>query len=857
MSYLPPVLFDWIRSQTRNFNDLRQAGYSFIGQEIQDRADPNYPVPVAYGLVRIEGHVPFITTKLNDSRTLYMVILLAEGQCGNVYRVLVDGAQIDFGSSVTPLPHNTIVFPVIGNKYRPGTAESHKYAAFEYIDGRAGNVQSNLLKEIYPGATIPPVQFDNCAYMVCRFVLPSINIGGPPLFTDQPRVTVDFFGTQTVNVSTWNGTSFSATKISGYNPVDHLFDYLTNTRYGPGIPQSQLNIASFKTVSDYISATTVKQSSTDNTAQPYLMASGVLDTSQGIRSCLEELKDPWGFIFHYTNGKYQLDIESKNDTYVDIGTGQIIGTVNVSKGGQDMRFNSIKIEYQDVLNNFVSRSAIEPQPNPNLANVYLAQDAGLPRQSNIKFAMIPFEWQARQLARKTLLRSRDQNVYQFTLSREGFQFSVGDIIRVNSSVPALTNELMRILRMRINNDFLVELECVKHNNSYYPPYTDINYTTGAPNLVFQPTQPVASAPALPPANTDVKPAPGSTGAQPSPNTSVVLPVTYGITMQQIRNNFVTPSLVSASVAWPFLGPGAGGTLPNGNEDWYPGRIFLTRKIVSGKTVTIYGNNPVISGQDLVYTIDSNFDFCLSTESTTNKVQGLLGGCDHVAGNLYDSLPKIYTWRQCPVVTYRVHENTQAGITNANNGKYKNAEYLLFFYSFNFNGTDVIGWQRQAGAGRIETYLTRFQADGNVTKIVNDGSKATLVPWRELLSIMPKMYWNASTAGFNGGSYGKIINQDGTSCLQWVLNPVSPTQLPIIPCVTPTPWRHSGQAAYNTATPANITYYIYHVGAGTIPEPIGSVIGTNNLARNYGTPVINAVRSTAIFRTAFNNNTLNI
>lgn len=857
MSYLPPVLFDWIRSQTRNFNDLRDAGYTFIGQEIQDQADPNYPVPVAYGLVRIEGHIPFITTKLNDSRTLYMVVLLAEGQCGNVYRVLVDGAQINFGTTATPLPHNTITFPQIGDKYRPGTAESAKYAAFEYIDGRSGNVQSNLLKEIYPGATQPPIQFEDCAYLVCRFVLPSINIGGPPLFTALPRVTVDLFGTQTVNVSTWNGTNFSATKVSGYNPVDHLFDYLTNTRYGPGIPQSQISVSSFKTVADYITATTVKQNSTDTNAQPYLMSSGVLDTSRGIRACLEELKDPWGFIFHYTNGKYQLDIESKNSSYTDIGVGQIVSDIAVSKGGQDLRFNSIKVEYVDALNNFATRSVIEPTPNALIANTYLAQDGNLPRQNTLKFTMVPFDWQAQQLARKTLLRSREQNVYQMTLSRQGFQFTVGDIIRVTSEVPSLTNELMRILRIRIDNDFLVSIECIKHSDTFYPPYTDINYATGAPNLVFQPTSATAAPIALPPANTDVKPTPGSPGGQPTPGTTAVLPVTYGITMSQIRNNFAQPSLTSASVGWPFLGAGPGGTLPNGNEDWYAGRIYLTRKTVAGKTVTAYGNNPVIDGQDLVYTINSNFEFCLTTQTTTNKSQGLLGSIDHVAGSLYDSLPQIYTWRQCPVVTYRVHANTQAGITDSNNGKYKNASYLLFFYTFKIGTTDVIGWQRHAGNGVIETYLVRFQALATVQKIVNNGSKPVEIPWRDLLGLMPKMYWSPSPDNFNGGSYGAINNQDGTSCLQWVLNTVSPTALPIIPCITPMPWRNSNAAAYNTATAENITYYIFHVGSGTIPEPIGSVVGTNNLATNYGTPTLNRLAYLNKFRLAFNNNTLQI
>lgn len=817
MTFIPQIPNDWLKKQNQQLLESENRGGKFVGVEVQRDFEPETPVPVIYGFQRIEGPIIYLSTKYGDSNILYMVVSLGEGQCGVINRLFVDNTPVNLlnaGTTNAILTHNTITYPNSPDRLRPSGNISDILAAFEYMDGRPTQGVSNLLKEIYAPATSPsPPRYSNLAYLVCKFVYRA------GVFRDLPRITVDMFG-RTV-------TQFGTSVL---NPVNQLYDYLTDTRYGAGIAAADIDNTSFQSVYTYLETNRVKQVPAD-TGWSILPSHLTLDTSQTVLDNVNVFLTDFGFLLNYYGGKYRLTIEGKNNSEGTITDSMIVSEITVTKPSSDDKFNSFAVDYTDVANNFVKTSAVFPISGLFTLNVFENQDNGRKRQGRVDARGIGYYWTALSHAKKLFYKSRNQDTYTFTCVKEAYRYTVGDVITLSTTIPSITNELMRIIEMKMNEDFTISITAVKHSNDWYPPFAgDTPNFGGSLNGPVLPTVMPAPSPAVSQnqPTTPTQPAPGDPGGTVIVPQAPILPASPTITMNNIVQPDVTlktsPVGVGQSLqAWPNLRR----TSTTTDSNWYLGGMLKQQLLttspwatkVGNYVYTIEGSNPrFLSGTRRPVGLD--VEYCFGT-------QVLLDG--HTASKVLPpaSIIPTYTLKLAPMVTYRYQGEDANNMTiisddNPQAGQYKRQSYLLFLYTMGLttgsqSSTGQFGFQREIQGGGIEYYLGDFENSGTLQKIVPNKTPVA-VPWIELVDICPRMNYVPNPNNLQGGYYGGVDINDARTHIQWIANSpaLSLSQRPSLDVAWPLPANLT--PTLNRSSAAKITMKIFAIPDLNAPRP---------------------------------------
>ncbi len=819
MSFIPQIPNDWLESQTKLIK--QDTSREYIGIDVQLDYNPTYGIPIVYGLQRLEPPVIYLSTKFGDSNTLYAAYCLGEGQMGKVFRVYVDDNMVIIGDVNTAFNHNTISKPAPGDRLRPGVNSSDELAVFEYIDGRSGPIRSELLREVYNSQKDPPFYRDT-AYMVVRYKY------NASVFRGLPKLTVDVWG-------------IGETK----NPVSNLLDYLQNTRYGAAIAAAQIDTASFTAVSNAITTNLVKYSATDTNGEPFLQNNITLDPTQTIQNNINLLTNSFGLIFYYANGKYRLALEGRDNSYTDITESDILDGVEIVGVNAEDKYNQFTVDYmkQDVrLNVFTMKEATEP--NATLASQYYLEDNRQLRRGRLEARAIGYGWLAQQTARKLLLKSRNQKTYRFRMVKEGYQFTVGDILRVTTSVPSLTNQLMRIVRLRVNSEFTIDLECVTHDNDFYPPFADI-YSTSTPTGIWQPPDRPAPTPIITPPNPgDPYPAPGEPGAPPPQLPPPQIFPGELWTMNTIRTPFTSLSRGSPEGAWPTL---------TGNTNFYLGHIYVQKIVNSVNWSTPLNRNTTTAFQPTSNGLTGKIDFSGYSNTVKNYSFGIQAVIDKISGLNYSSPTNtVYTFKQVPTVTFRYQDLTSAGISDVVNGKYKIQDFLIFVYTidtYTDGATKTYGWIRKNVLGSTFTYVTDLENTREVLVYVDGSSKPQKVDYFNLISQFPRMKYVRNSSGYGGGAYGEIDPGDGTTHVQIRLDNGT-GQANDVSCQLNDRlgWRHFGGLTTGTQYPVNFKIYSIADTSG-LPEYLGSCVSTNDIRVANSSGSVYASRSQTNYRLA--------
>jgi len=813
MTYIPELPNDWLNRQTKEIESKINSGVEYIGVEVQQEYNPKLGIPITYGLRRINGPIIYLTTKPTDTTTLYMAILLGEGQMGPIYRVFVDDLQVRFEAGLTagqtPLPHNTVIKPNVFDRLRPSASTNDELATFEYIDGRFGNVRSTLLGEVY--GSLGPI-YSETAYLVCKFKFREGKFSG------LPKVTVDMFGRLYTNLDgTW-GTN-------PYNPVDHLYDYMTNARYGAGIPTSQIDVAGWTTLANTINTTGVliQKGSVDTT--PFIQNSITLDPNDRISDNIKKIIDDHGLVLSYSGGKYRLTLESKTSTVTDLAESKILNSITINKSNSANRFTEYIVDYENSRSEYYSRSEREPKLDPYpKTNVYQIRDGGKKKVGRRSAPGITLQWLAQQTARKNLLKSRSQETYTFTALREAFQFTVGDVISVTATVPSLTAQKMRIIRMRVNENFEIEVTCVTHDDAFYPPFDDIFASQGAA-INFPPNKEIPSDPgSTPPIPNDPPPNPGDPGGAPVIPPAIPKPVDI-FTLDQIKTPAGELTKVAANTAWPTV---------TGNSDFYLGEIFIQRRSLTTNWSAPLARDTNTSFGPPNQGASGSLTFNAITYSSTGYYSfGVTSILDQLSGATYGQAANtIYVFKQAPMITYRRQDASSATLFNNLSGKYNNNEYLLFTYSLKVNAstqaTTQWGWQRRGDDGVMETFVADLTSSSIVTFYRAGVAKPQYIDYTELLNLMPKLRYKRNPYNLGGGSYGFIDPKDPTTHTQYPLN-ILPSATPAISAYMPDDvnWSHFGTLDRSNLF-RRFRFRIFAIKTQGLPEFIGEVASHNDV-----------------------------
>ena len=248
------------------------------------------------------------------------------------------------------------------------------------------------------------------------------------------------------------------------NPALCIRDYLTNTRYGKGLAVSAIDDVALG-----IAATKCDDSVTEYTGGAtgkLFTCNAVLDTSKTLFDNLNILLLGCRGFLPYSQGQYRLKIDGSSASQFAFTTDHIIGGISIQGESKSDKYNRVTVKFPNPDANWQPDTAIWPAAGSTEETAYLAAD-GVLLQEEIELDTITNYYQARDLARILLLRSRNGITCGIKVTSEALQLEIADVITVTHPTPAWTAKPFQVMGMQLNDDGTVDVALLEYDSTIY------------------------------------------------------------------------------------------------------------------------------------------------------------------------------------------------------------------------------------------------------------------------------------------------------------------------------------------------------------------------------------------------------
>ena len=401
----------------------------------------NEPIPVVYGRRRIGGTRVFVGTSDGSggsgTNTLNMALVLCEGQMGNLKKlyfndeVIFDGT-LTHGSSITGSND------VNGNKYE-STYE------IQYFDGRDTQTVSSVLQGSIGSSTwTNDHTLKGTAYLGIKLTFDADKYNG-----GVPLITAELNGKKLTSTADYT----SVTSGADQNPVDVLYDYLTNTRFGKGLNGTagalgKIDRSAFTSVRSDIGST--------------YKINGGLDTDIALYENIQEILDASNSMLIYTNGKYTLKARKQNETAVYTFTqDDILDSMQVQMPDKKTKKNKITVTFPDESSDYNYNENIKIVESSS----FLTADNNSVLEGRIEFNLVTNATLATNLATYKMNASRKTMVVQFEAPHVKLPVECGDIVAITNADFGFSAKLFRVLQMEITPDNTLNIVAQEYDSS--------------------------------------------------------------------------------------------------------------------------------------------------------------------------------------------------------------------------------------------------------------------------------------------------------------------------------------------------------------------------------------------------------
>jgi len=472
------------------------AAYDAESQGIKVNKQSNVEgLPIIYGQRLVGGTRVWAGTRGDDFSELYVCLAVAEGEIKGFKSIYID----DQKQSITSFPtnNNSTVSVVSGSKY---FVDGSAKAQFQFFRGTEDQTVSSLLDE--HDDWTPSHRLRGVAYVACKFtwVKPKFNekTGDQTLFNPWrgiPTILVevegkkvlsgDYSGHGTTSSNTYNN-DFESGFTYSQNPADCLLDYLRNPRYGKGLADNRIDWTAFRTAQQTCD-TTVDFGGNLNSAK-FLTCNTFLKPSDNIFQNTKKLLQTCRGFLPYTNGKYQLKIETAESTpgnLLELTDDKIIGKIQITSPDKNSKYNECHMTFSNSKKDFNSDTAIFTGSDAMKAednNETLTLTMGAPGITEKERAL--------QYAEYMVKRSRKQLQLTLQATSEAQQLVAGDLVTIthsyNTQDATTTNDITgfmfkaptsasysapnfiwRVTAQKLNYDGTVDLNLLEHQNDIY------------------------------------------------------------------------------------------------------------------------------------------------------------------------------------------------------------------------------------------------------------------------------------------------------------------------------------------------------------------------------------------------------
>ena len=413
-------------------------------------------IPVVYGERLVGGTRVFMETSGTDNTYLYMAIVMSEGEINSIEEIRVNDTAVTWASALSD-----------GTEVEVGSGDSTFFKDSESLIrvephfGSDGQSASSLLSTLSNWGSNH--KLSGLCYLALRFKW------NQDVFTGIPKVQAKIKGKKVVTLAS---NLSEQTASFSTNPAFCLLDYLRNERYGKGIPTSEIDLQSFYDASQ-VCVTQVT---------PYSGASdinifdtnAVLDTSKKIIENVRELLKGCRGYLPYTQGKYNLIIETTGTASITLTEDDIIGGYNLSSPAKNEKYNRVIVSYVNPDRNFqVDEVQFPPIDDSGLPSAdrhatMKSDDGGFLLEGRFDVGkVITSTYQAEEMAEVILRRTRDSARLSINVAFNAYDLSIGEIVNISHSSLGYSSKPFRILAIKFNPDFTLGLDLVEHQNSHY------------------------------------------------------------------------------------------------------------------------------------------------------------------------------------------------------------------------------------------------------------------------------------------------------------------------------------------------------------------------------------------------------
>jgi len=389
----------------------------------------NASIPIVYGERKVGGTRVFVSTSGSDNEFLYLVIVLCEGEVNSIGDVFID----DTISTDSKFDNLVTINKYVGTDSQ--TADS------TLVNANIGWTSNHRLRGL--------------AYLAVRIKFDQ------DVFSSLPTINAIVQGRKVYDPRT-------DTTVYSSNPAICLRDYLTNSRYGKGLPTSVIDDTSFSATANKCDSLIAEYSGQSEDTKIF-ECNAIIDTSQKLFDNVNVFLRGMRGIMPYQNGLYKLVFEDDEDPAFTINEDQIIGGLSVTSTPKNTRYNKVIVQFPNPDTNWQVDTVIWPPAGSSEESAFLSEDNNIEMSREVTLPTITNQYSARDLARVICLASRKSTLsLSLEVTADGLQAEVGDIVAVTHPTPAWEGKEFRIASIQILAQGTVRLALQEHTAAIYP-----------------------------------------------------------------------------------------------------------------------------------------------------------------------------------------------------------------------------------------------------------------------------------------------------------------------------------------------------------------------------------------------------
>ena len=385
-------------------------------------------IPVIYGARRVGGTIVFVETSGGQNTYLYMCLVLGEGEVQAIGDVYVDDVLLTSGS---------------------------RHFNYITVDKKLGTDSQAASTVLTPAPSWGSTDtLSGIAYLGLRLTY------NADVFSGIPTITADVQGRKLYDPRT-GATAYSS------NPALCLRDYLTNARYGKGLPSSVIDDTTFSTAANDCD---VNVDSYDGGASVKAFScNAVVLTDKTLFNNVKVFLSGMQGIMPYQNGQYRLFIEKDKASTFDFTTDNMIGGFSMAGSSKSSKYNKVTAKFVNPEANWQPDSVVWPDSTSTEASLYLSEDSNIELSTETNLTTVTNYYQARNIAKTVLLASRLAGIrLDITATSEALNCVVGDVVTVTHPTPGWNAKQFRVTRLVLNYDGTVDVSLVEHIAAVYP-----------------------------------------------------------------------------------------------------------------------------------------------------------------------------------------------------------------------------------------------------------------------------------------------------------------------------------------------------------------------------------------------------